>query len=882
MTGPGCPSSLTRIVGCPLVLFFLVCSSVLLTAQDRASTSGALPVPANFKVDFQRDIQPIFTSRCESCHGADKQSGGLRLDDRNAALAGGYSGPAIKPGDSAGSKLIRLVAGLQKGLVMPLGGERLTSQQVGLLRAWIDQGANWPVNGSSAEASPVATRAKSKHWAFNPPERPKVPAARNQAWVRNPIDAFVLAKLESEGVSPSAEADPVTLVRRLSLDLIGLPPTPAEVDQFVNDRKPGAYERLVDRLLASPHFGEKWARPWLDLAHYADSDGYEKDNVRPYAWKWRDWVIRALNRNMPFDQFTIEQVAGDLLPNATVETKIATGFFRNTLTNREGGVNPEEYRVEQVIDRTNTVGAAWLGLTVGCARCHDHKYDPISQNEFYQLTAFFNTAREVNLDSPTPDELASFLYHKPEYDQKRAELLAQYKVAELQPEWEKKTLEAGAHPGVNPSYDNTWMLLAVLLDDGQQILKTPTAQRTPKQKDTLTDFFVERYTEVITKEQYKQLKFDELWKKLQELEQTYPELSQAQTIAHNAHPPETHLLIRGDYKDPGILVEPGTLAVLNPLPPDPRPSRLTLARWLVSRDNPLTARVTVNRIWQEYFGRGLVETSADFGTRGDQPTHPELLDWLATEFMDSGWDVKHIHKLIVESATYRQSSDLRPDLESRDPANKLLARQVRLRLPAELIRDEALSVSGLLDPTVGGHSIRPPQPAGVLSLGFGGNPDKWKESQGPEEYRRGLYIMFLRTTPYPELVNFDAPDSLQSCPRRERSTTPLQALNLLNDPVFVETAQVLAARIMREGHGSAKDRLEYAFRLSLARPPTRQELDRLVRYYNEEKTLLTRKPELERVLFSATDVEGIEPADAAVWVCVSRMLLNLDEFITRG
>jgi cytochrome c553 len=840
-----------------------------------------LPPPANTKVDFAADIAPIFKTRCQSCHGADTKSGGLRLDDGKAALAGGYSGPVIKPGDSAGSKLIRLVAGLQKGMIMPLVGERLTSEQVGLLRAWIDQGATWPDGGAVAVSTPGAP-AKKTHWAFIPPQRPALPSVHDQAWVRNPIDSFVLSKLESEHIAPSAEADRVTLIRRLSLDVVGLAPSPDEVDQFVNDHKPGAYERMVDRLLASPHFGEKWARPWLDLAHYADSDGYEKDNIRPYAWKWRDWVIQALNINMPFDQFSIEQVAGDLVPGATLETKTATGFFRNTLTNREGGVDPEEYRVEQVIDRTNTLGATWLGLTVGCARCHDHKFDPISQKEFYQLTAFFNTVKEANIDDPTPDELGSFLRRRPDYERKRQELLAQYKVADLQADWEQKTLDAAAHPGVSPSYDQGYGILAVIVDDGQQILKTPPAQRNERQRDALTNYFVQFYGESVGRERYKELKFDELWKKLDQLERDYPALSQAQTIVKNPHPPETHLLIRGDYKDPGIEVQPGTLAVLNPLPADPHPSRLTLARWLVSRDNPLTARVIVNRVWQEYFGQGLVDTSADFGTRGDPPTHPELLDWLATEFMQSGWDVKHIHKLIVESATYRQSSNTRPDLENRDPENKLLARQVRLRLPAELIRDETLGVSGLLDVVVGGESVRPPQPPGVLSLGFGGSEDKWRESQGAEKYRRGLYVMFLRTTPYPELVNFDAPDSLQACSRRGRSTTPLQALNLLNDPVFMEAAQVLATRIMREQHGSVEDRLRYGFRLSLGRAPTSEELTRLDRYFAEQKALLAKHPELGKSLFSATDLDGIEPADAAVWVCVSRLLLNLDEFITRS
>ena len=840
----------------------------------------ALPPAAKSKADFSRDVEPLFRERCYSCHGPQQQMDGLRLDNKAAAMAGGYSGPVIKPGNSAESKLIHLVAGLKKDLIMPLVGERLTPEQVGLLRAWIDQGAEWPEEqGASAEELP---KAKSTHWAFRPLQHPSLPKVRNQAWVRNPIDAFVLAKLEAEGIKPSEEADRVTLIRRLSFDLTGLPPTPEEVAQFLADQRPGAYERLVERLLASPHYGERWARQWLDLAHYADSDGYEKDNIRPHAWQWRDWVIQALNRNMPFDEFTVEQIAGDLSPNATMQQRIATGFLRNTLTNREGGINKEEDRVKQVVDRTSTVGTVWLGVTMGCAVCHDHKYDPISQKDFYQLFAFFNTSIEQDIEAPRPWELGAYLQGRAEYDKKRKALLEEYKVPELQPDWERKTLLAAANPGVDPPYDTSWDELGVILDGGQETLRLNPASRTPKQRDRLTDHFV-RYTSAsFGAMKYKELKFKELKSKLDALKEEYPALSEAQILVENPHPPKTHLLIRGDYQNPGIEVQPLTPAVLNPLPPDAAPSRLTLARWLVSKDNPLTARVWVNRAWQELFGRGLVETSGDFGTQGKQPTHPELLDWLATEFMGNGWNMKGMHRLMVGSATYRQSAKVRDDLQERDAHNKLLARQTHLRLPAESVRDAALAASGLLNRTIGGKSARPPLPPGVMELGFGGGKGKWKESMGADRYRRGLYTMFLRTTPYPQLVNFDAPESLLSCTQRERSTTPLQALNLLNDPVFVEAAQVMAVRILREERGSWEDRLNYAFRLSLGRDPRAEEKDRLVGYYQRQKQLLEKQVELADTLFPAIEMEGIDPVEAAAWFGVCRLLLNLDEFITRS
>ena len=831
--------------------------STLMSAQG--TETEKLPPAARVQVDFRRDIELLLKEKCQSCHGAEQQLSGLRLDSRGAALRGGNSGAVIKPGNSGESQLIHLVAGLNKELRMPMTGDPLTADQISLLRAWIDQGVLWPED-SSKPTSAIAT-PKSKHWSFVAPQRPRQPKVKNTAWVRNPIDSFVLARLEKEGVAPSVEADRETLIRRLSLDLVGLPPSPDQVAEFVADKRPDAYERLVDQFLASPHYGEKWARPWLDLARYADSDGYEEDRLRPHAWRWRHWVIEALNRNLPFDQFTIEQLAGDLLADATLEQKVATGFHRNTLTNREGGVNREEFRVEQVIDRTATTGSVWLGLTLGCARCHDHKYDPISQKEFYQLAAFFNTAREVDLEAPVPAERGPFLQRQPEYERKRATLLEEFKVAQLQLEWEQKLRAALEHPGVDLGSDYQLNLVQVKTDTGEETLKLPPEKRTAKQKRILTDQFIRSGG------------FKELNTRLSALAEEYPALTEAPTIAENPRPPKSHILIRGNFLTQGIEVQPGTPTALPPLQSDSHPSRLDLARWLVSRNNPLTARVTMNRTWQEFFGRGLVDTPQDFGLRSSPPTHPELLDWIAVEFMSNGWNVKAMHKRIVESATYRQASNARKDLESKDPDNKLVARQTRLRLPAELVRDVALASSGLLNPVIGGKSIRPPQPAGVAL--------KWKESEGAERYRRGLYILFQRRYPYPELVTFDAPDSLNSCPRRDRSTTPLQALTLLNDPVFFEASQALAVRLLQE-KSSTEERIDYSYRLCLGRAARPEEKQRMLQYLQQRKELLTRKPESIEKLFPAKSLDGVDPVEAALWIGVSRVLLNLEEFITRG
>jgi len=866
-----------------LIRSWLPIAAVLIWVWAQPAAPQAPAASASVRADFARDIEPIFRQRCYACHGPGVQTSGLRLDQKAAALAGGYSGPVIKPGNSAESKLVLLVSGAGK-VVMPPAGERLTPQQIGLIRAWIDQGANWPESSESTASS--AKPGKSAHWAFQPPRRQPAPKVRAGQWVRNAIDAFVLARLEAEGIAPSPEADRRTLIRRLSLDLIGLPPTPEETAEFLADNRPDAYERLVDRLLASPHYGEKWARHWLDLARYADSDGYETDQLRPYAWRYRDWVVSALNRNMPFDQFTIEQIAGDLLPNATVEQRAATGFHRNTLSNREGGADVEEYRVEQVIDRVSTIGTAWLGLTIGCARCHDHKYDPISQKEFYQLYAFFNNADEINIPAPLPGEMGEYLRRQPEYVRKRQELLGKLEteLASLEAQWEKRVLDAAAHPAKDHHWDRQWELLGLVWEgnkgggqlEGRFILETEPSRRTRAQQERLFEYFL-RQASIIDPERFKQLNVKETLTKLDELHKAYPGLTLAPVLFENPRPRKTHVLLRGDFRSPGIEVQPDVPAVLNRLPSGMKPDRLTLARWLVSPENPLTARVTVNRIWQELFGAGLVLTSEDFGTQGERPTHPELLDWLATDFVDNGWDVKRMQKQIVTSATYRQSSRTRPELQGRDPNNRLLARQSRFRLPAELIRDSTLAVSGLLNTRIGGPSVHPPQPPSVTMQAF---EMPWPESKGPDRYRRGLYIWLQRTAPYAQLVTFDAPDPVRTCSRRERSDTPLQALNLLNDPVFFEAAQALANRILTECRGGTTERLAFGYRLSVARDPSRFEQDRLAAYLERQMELLKRDPKSAAELFP-NRVEGVDPIEAGAWTGVSSLLLNMDEFLSR-
>ena len=858
-----------RLAWCPIVIL----ASLLAQAGSGQQLTTENEAPA--RVDFARQIAPILESRCRMCHGTAQQLSGLRLDNQAAAIKGGYSGPVIVPGDSGASRLIRLVSGLEENLVMPPAGGRLPSEQVDLLRAWIDQGAAWPAQ--EAEVEEVAP--ESTHWAFQPISKPLPRSVRRQSWVRNPIDSFVLARLEREGIDPAPPASDETLLRRVSFDLTGLPPSVRDLDAFLSDPSPEAYERFVDQLLESPHYGERWAIQWLDLARYADSDGYEKDSERPYAWRWRQWVIGALNDDMPFDRFTMEQIAGDALPEAGVEQRVATGFHRNGLKNREGGVKIEQFRFEETVDRANTVGTVWLGLTVACAQCHDHKYDPISQEDYYRLFAFFNAVDEAEIAAPMPGETGPYLKALPGYLSRRRELLEKNRVYELQPAWEAKMIEAADNPGKWTDWDHALDALQKYLDNGEGIARKPRFERSDREQRKLEDHFIKNYHRVISKEFWKELDWVSLRGELSRLREETPDITYARAISDSTPARHTHIHLRGAWNTPGVPVEAGTPHVLPALEQDGRHPRVALAEWLVSRDNPLTARVTVNRIWQEYFGRGIVPTADDFGTRSPGPSHPALLDWLASEFMDNGWSLKRLHKAIVMSATYRQASASRPDIEEMDPENALLARQRRVRLPAEMVRDAALTVSGLLNPKVGGPSVRPPQPPGVADLAYAGSV-KWEASHGVNRYRRGLYTFLQRTVPYPQLVNFDMPDRTAARCTRERSNTPLQALNLLNDATFVEAARALALRSLEAGGGDFDSTVREAFRLCLAREPTAAELRHLKDYHSEQTVIFDSEPKLAKD-FMPFDVPGMNPAEAAAWAGVSSVLLNLDEFITR-
>ena len=850
----------------------LLCGALacLLAPVPLGAADAALPPAAKIKIEFALDIEPLLARSCFACHGAQQQMSGLRLDQKEAVLKGGAAGVDVLPGKSAESRLIRLVAGLDRKF-MPPTGAHLTAEEIGLLRAWIDQGLEWT--------------ARAPHWSFQKIQRPAMPAVRDRAWGRNAVDNFILARLEREGIAPAPEAPKLTLLRRVSFDLTGLPPTPEQIRGYLSDNRPDAYERVVDGLLNSPQYGEKWARYWLDLARYADSDGYEKDRSRPWAWRYRHWVIDALNRDIPFDEFTIQQLAGDLLPNRNLDTLVATGFNRNTLTNREGGTDPEQFRDEQVLDRAATLGTVWMGLTVGCAQCHNHKYDPISQKEFYQLTAFFNTQEEVNIQAPLPGELGPYLAARPEYERRRQALLEEYNIPENLADHESKLREAALHPGTHDDWDFAYGELTHTVDNARKVLFLDPAKRSEVQQNAMLDAFLSNCGNLYGKEHCDALKIPELRPKLNELAARMPQVSYAPVLLEEAGGPgndtprKTYIHVKGDWRDRGAEVQPGTLAVLPPMPAGEAPGRLALARWLVSPGHPLTSRVAVNRIWQELFGRGIVFTSEDFGAQGDRPTHPELLDWMAAEFIERGWSMKQMVRLLVTSATYRQSSNARPELAAKDPENTLLARQARLRLPAELIRDEALYTAGLLDLRIGGRSVKPAQPKGVAELSYAGSV-KWDESTGPDRYRRGLYIHFQRTVPYPQLMSFDAPAASLACPRRERTNTPLQALNLMNDPVFFEAAQGLAYRIVRETTGGFRERLNHAYAITLGREASAREVERMGKYFDETSRGLEADPQTVAALFP-NRMEGVPQAETAAWVELSRVLLNLDEFITR-
>jgi hypothetical protein len=692
------------------------------------------------------------TERCVSCHGPKAAKGGLRLDSPEAIVAGGDSGPAVVPGNPNESQLLRRIAA-PEDLVMPPSGGRLPYEQIGAIKRWIESGApGLPVKPAPPPApSPESPHA---HWSFQPVQRPALPAVRNTGWAHNPIDAFVLAELERRGFSPAPEADRRTLYRRLSLDLLGLPPSPAEVVEFVNDPSPDAYPRLVDRLLASPHFGERWGRHWLDLARYGDSDGLEHDHLRPYAHRFRDWVIKAVNDDLPYDRFTVEQLAGDLLPDATADQRIAAGFHRNTLKHYTSEKVFEEYRVRAVKDRVHTTGTVWLGLTFGCAECHTHKFDPITHDDYHRLFAIFNNASELDSWDPTDGTIPTFR----------------------------------------------------------------------------------------------------------------PDLRQS------------HVMTRGDHTRLGKPVSPGTPGFLPPLTPRGAVAdRLDLARWLTDPAHPLTARVAVNHVWQHLFGVGLVASADDFGVKGERPSHPALLDWLASEFVAQGWSRKKLITQIVLSNAYRQASAVRPELAAVDPANRLLGRQNRFRVEAEVVYDSALQSAGLLNTKLYGQPVQPAWPKGLdlkpLKLYRLMDP-----TTGPDRFRRAVYVQVQRTFPHPLLAAFDAGECTLTVPTRDRSNTPQQSLFLLNDPTFVECTKVLGRQI-GHGPGDVSARIAAAFEKCLSRPPTAAEMAVLVRLWERLLTEYSSREDVAAAL-AGDDFPG-ETVDAAAGYGVAAAILNLDEFLTR-
>jgi hypothetical protein len=1031
-------------------------------------------------VDFDRDIRPILSDNCFACHGPDEKQrmASLRLDIKEGIFADRSGHPVIVPGDSAASRLYQRISAKDKQHRMPppYSERTLTDQQVDLIRKWIDGGAKWEM-----------------HWAYVPPKRPDPPHVKDAAWPRNSIDNFILARLEREGLRPSPEADRATLLRRVSLDLTGLPPTSAELDAFLGDKSPGAYEKVVDRLLHSPHYGERMAMQWLDLARYADTHGYHIDSQRE-MWHWRDWTIDAFNHNMPFDEFTIEQLAGDLLPNATLEQRVATGFNRNHMINFEGGAIPEEYQVEYVVDRVEATSTTWMGMTLGCARCHDHKYDPIKQRDFYRFFAFFNTIPEKGLDGRTGNakpfvqipsaQQATELAEVKSTLETTGKILDYDRGTALFSAWEKTKLDsmpAPSHEGLLAHYDMDGNFAdhsghyqdgrilsgAPAFNDGpvakcaefegqahvtfgniasfehgnpftlalwvesnakeenavlqkisgpeerrgvelafEDSVVLPRLKRGVRLRFRLTHTWPDNAIEVRTKEPLIQGEFLHLGiiydgsgkaagiklfvdgvpaeietvrdslsgdtrnsaplevgnkqlgnafkgrlddvriygralapAEILQLAQDQPAratlfLSAAQRskdqkkklreyfLAHDAPEPlrtafvdrqrafarkedldwtvpsamvmqeamaprDTFILARGDYRNHTEKVAPGVPGMLPQLGNDLPANRLGLARWLVSPTNPLTARVAVNRYWQMYFGHGIVKTTEDFGSQGEAPVHPELLDWLATEFIRSGWDVRAMQRLIVTSAAYRQDSRVTPEILEKDPENRLLARGPRFRLPAEVVRDNALSVSGLLDDHVGGPSVFPYQSKGLweeMAYGDVYTAQTYVQSHGGDLYRRSMYTFWKRTVPPASLSTFDAPDREKCTARRTLTNTPLQALVLLNDPTYVEAARALAGRILTEGGKDPGSRIRFGFRLATARKPDAKEVRVLQDIARQELAQYRSDDEAARKLLHVGESpvdRKLDPRELAAWTTVADVILNLDETITK-
>lgn len=765
--------------------------SLVLSLLSLPSLAAALE-----PVSFNRDIRPIMSDTCFHCHGFDPKSreAGLRLDVREDAIQPTSEGTiGIVPGDPGKSAIIQRLFDEEDPMPPKKSHKTLTAEQKELFRRWVAEGAVY-----------------EKHWAFAPIKKPEAPAGSRD---KPAIDAFIQAQLQAKQLTPSPEAPKAKLLRRLSFDLIGLPPSLEEIAAFEQDTSPKAYETQVDRLLASKHYGERWGRWWLDQARYADSNGYSVDAPRQ-IWKFRDWVIDALNQDMPFDQFTIEQLAGDLLPKATESQKIATGFHRNTQINEEGGIDKEQFRIESVFDRVATTGTVWLGLTIGCAQCHDHKFDPIEHKEYYQFFAFLNNQEEPVMKVADPHMDVPGMTRELKDTESQLKAMAQKRGGKIS-QWEKDL--TAAHRG---------KLSARI----KKILAKPAAKRSLSEQLELFSLVADPGDEILV-----------LNDRRKELDAKLAKGTTTLVMKELAAPRLTNIFIKGDFTRPDAAVTPGTPKVLHALPATKgrQPNRLDLAKWIMSPENPLTARVIVNRVWQQYFGRGIVETENDFGSQGTPPSHPELLDWLASEFMAQKWSLKAMHRLIVSSHTYKQSSDNRPELVQHDPGNYLLARQTRLRLDGELVRDACLSASGLLSPKMGGAPVYPPIPDGVM--GQGQVKRVWTVSRGEDRYRRSLYTFIYRASPPPWLTVFDTPEGITTCTRRLRSNTPLQSLTLLNDRGYFEFATALEQIIRKDG-------LEAAFCRCTSRPPKPDELDIL---------------------------KKLDALSAA------RVLLNLDETVTR-
>lgn len=827
---------------------------------------AASNVHAQGKVQFARDVLPILSTHCFTCHGPDAklQKAGLRLDLFETATKKLKSGSrAVVPGNVKESELLARIFSDDDNERMPPKSAKktLTDAEKALLQCWIEEGAEY-----------------QRHWAFVVPKAAQ-PPVDNSKWSHNPIDQFLLERMRKEGLKPSPEADRYTLARRLAIDLTGLPPTIEMVDRFVSDKSGDAYEKYIDRLLGTPAYGERWAHVWLDLARYADSNGFATDNART-IWKYRDWVIDAINKNQPFDQFTIEQVAGDMLPNATNQQILATAFHRNTLTNDEGGTSDEEFRAAAVVDRVNTTMQVWMGVTMACAQCHDHKYDAISQEEYFRLYAIFNQTEDSdkgdnspNLISITTDEQKKKTELESVIAKLEKDLLAvNSKVDEAQVKWEQDKKATDKAPAA---------IKKILALDAKKRNDAQKAEVKKYYRSTLPEFKAVSDQLAASKKQYDAVKGvpTPIMKEL-------PAGKQRVTKIH----------IRGNFLDEGKQVQPGLPALFHAMPKGAPPNRLTLANWLVSPDNPLTARVAVNRYWEQIFGLPLMESPDDYGIRGKMPTHPELLDWLAVTFSSPrpsggegpgvrglGWDVKQLLKLIVTSAAYRQVSTVTPALIERDPDNRYLARGPRFRSSAETIRDQSLYVAGLLSPKMYGAPVRPPRPKLGLTAAFGGSTD-WETSAGDDKYRRALYTQWRRTTPYPSMTTFDAPSRTVCSITRPRTNTPLQALVTLNDPVYVEAAQALGRRMVKDGGATLESKLTFGFRLCLARPPREIEMKRLTELYTKAQAAYAK--DAKAALQMATDPigplpKGMESPEMAAWTVVGNVLLNLDEMFAK-